>query len=67
MDRRLRLAGWDHEIESMAVARRAQEKETMMQRVKTVLFLASALVILAGTGVMLADQEHEDHGSTKAR
>ncbi len=33
-----------------------------MQRIKTVLFLASALVILAGTGVMLADQEHEDHG-----
>ena len=32
-----------------------------MQKIRTVLFLASALVILAGTGAMLADDDHGEH------
>ena len=33
-----------------------------MQRTKSILFLAFALVVLAGSGAMLADEQHEDHG-----
>jgi len=33
-----------------------------MNRTKTVLLLASALVVLAGAGAILADEKHEDHG-----
>ena len=34
-----------------------------MQRTTTILFVASALVLFAGTGAILADEDHgEEHG-----
>ena len=38
-----------------------------MQRTKAILSLACALVILAGTGAVLADEEHTDHGAPQGQ